>query len=184
MVMMSMDKKLLFFLLRSRRSVDTGLSLLEVLVATMVVFFTIMGALNGVLYAAVFQIKAERQAQASFWIQQDLEQVKSLAASTTTPPSYASTCTGSPNSCCTTTISGTTVTGGFANALRTSSSLPSTTTPKTFVGKSYTMTRTASVTASNPQVLTLTYSVSNASDTSPLATLYTEVIPAAALSCP
>jgi type II secretory pathway pseudopilin PulG len=163
--------------------------MLEVLVAMMVVFLTFMTSLNGLLYATLFQVKAERQAQATYWIQQDVEQIKSLAASTTTPPIYASSCTGT--TCCTTTISGGTVTGGFANALRTSSLLPSlaiTTpanpnNPKPFLGKDYTMTRTPSVSPTNPQVLRITYTVRNSSDTSDLATLYTEILPAAALSC-
>jgi Tfp pilus assembly protein PilV len=159
--------------------------MLEVLVAMMVVFLTFMTSLNGLLYAAMFQVKGDRQAQAVYWIQQDVEQIKSLAASTASPPAYttAATCTtATPSSCCTTTVSSGTVTGGFANALRTSSSLP-TLASKTFFGKDYTMTRTPSVSSTNPQVLIINYTVRNASDTSDLATLYTEILPAAALSC-
>jgi Tfp pilus assembly protein PilV len=184
----SMRLKLILLLCRSPVP-DSGLSMLEVLVAMMVVFLTFMTSLNGLLYAAMFQVKGDRQAKAVYWIQQDVEQIKSLAASTTTPPTYASSCTGT--TCCTTTISGGTVTGGFANALRTSSLLPSlaiTTpanpnNPKTFFGKDYTMTRTFNVSSTNPQVLNITYTVRNASDTSNLATIYTEILPAAALSC-
>jgi Tfp pilus assembly protein PilV len=192
----SMDHKFLLFLCRSRSlPPDSGLSMLEVLVAMMVVFLTFMTSLNGLLYAAMFQVKGDRQAKAVYWIQQDVEQIKSIAASTTNPPIYANgntqTCTGTPNSCCTTTISGSTVTGGFANALRVSTLLPSLTittpanpnNPKPFFGKDYTMTRTPSVSPTNPQVLRITYTVRNSSDTSDLATLYTEILPAAALSC-
>ena len=195
-----MRQKFLLYLCRSRSlAPDSGLSMLEVLVAMMVVFLTFMTSLNGLLYATLFQVKAEKQAKAVYWIQQDLEQVKSIAASTgatanSFAPSYASSCTGTSaasNSCCTTTVSGSTVTGGFANALNSSSLLPSLTittppnpnNPKKFFGKDYTMTRTPGVSPTKPQVLQLTYIVRNASDTSDLATLYTEILPAAALSC-
>lgn len=191
----SMRLKLILFLCRSRSPVpDSGLSMLEVLVAMMVVFLTFMTSLNGLLYATMFQVKADRQAKAVYWIQQDVEQIKSIAASTGTAansfaPSYASSCTGTSaasNSCCTATV-----TSGFAYVLSTSSSLPSLTitspanpnNPKTFFGKDYTMTRTAIPSSTNPKILTITYTVRNASDTSDLATLYTEILPAAALSC-
>jgi Tfp pilus assembly protein PilV len=192
----SMRLKLILFLCRSRSPVpDSGLSMLEVLVAMMVVFLTFMTSLNGLLYAAMFQVKADRQANAVYWIQQDVEQIKSIAASTTNPPIYANgntqTCNNTTSNCCTTTVLSGTVTGGFANALRLSTLLPSLTittpanpnNPKTFFGKDYTMTRTFSVSSTKPQVLNISYTVRNASDTSNLATLYTEILPAAALNC-
>jgi len=165
--------------------------MLEVLVAMMVVFLTFMTSLNGLLYAAMFQVKADRQAQAVYWIQQDVEKIKSIAASapTTSPfaPSYASACTGTSaasNSCCATTVSSGNVTGGFANALRTSSSLPPLTS-QTFFGKDYVMLRGfPAISPTSPQILKITYTVREASDsTKVLATLYTEVLPAASLSC-
>ncbi|MEB3311327.1 MAG: hypothetical protein VKJ02_13960 [Snowella sp.] len=184
-----MDKKLLLLLLRSRRSTNQGLSLLEVLVATMVVFFTLMGALQGMLYAAIFQVKAERQAQASFWIQQDLEQVKASAATYTD----TSGCSGS------------TIATNFNSSANMPAVIGSNTTPiqnpKKLLGKDY---RLARIPTPSDNILRLEYRVGEnyvpgsgqtdadsdliADDTpqktSIVATLYTEVIPAAALSCP
>lgn len=213
-----MDKKLLLLFLRSRRSADTGLSLLEVLVATMVVFFTIMGALNGVLYAAIFQIKAERQAQASFWIQQDLEQVKAIAATLPTnnaqcTPTFTTSYAGnlqttlaSNTAITATSPTAVSVTGPPAGRTQTQivrTSEPSTTfttnTTRAILGREYRLARVTEGYDSSPQVLRLTYRVGLPTDstsdtdriqddttnnTSTLATLYTEIIPAAALSCP
>ena len=159
----SMRLKLILFLCRSRSPVpDSGLSMLEVLVAMMVVFLTFMTSLNGLLYAAMFQVKADRQAKAVYWIQQDVENVKSAAANYTTP-----TTNGCTNS---------TIVADFRD-----SDLPAVgTSTQTLFGKDYTIFRTPTTSAN---VLQITYTVRNASDTSDLATLYTEILPAAALGC-
>lgn len=190
----SMGLKLILFLSRSRSPVpDSGLSMLEVLVAMMVVFLTFMTSLNGLLYATMFQVKAEKQAQAVYWIQQDLERVKSLAASASTaaiytaPPSGITACSGvgSANTC----VSGvTTYNNGFARRLEGNLDGSSTGTDvvaKTdnLLGKSYNLIRNASGDDANPQVLKITYTVREANDsTKVLATLYTEILPSAALS--
>jgi hypothetical protein len=161
-----MRQKFLLYLCRSRSPVsDSGFSMLEVLVAMMVVFLTFMTSLNGLLYAAMFQVKAERQAQATYWIQQDLENVKSIAAAQATNTAK-----------CTSVFS-----TSYAGALRTTLGATTTQT-KPLVNTSYTLTRDTNVTDTNPQILTITYKVSNSSDIT-LATLYTEVIPPKALSC-
>lgn len=163
----SMGLKLILFLCRSRSPVpDSGLSMLEVLVAMMVVFLTFMTSLNGLLYAAMFQVKADRQAKAVYWIQQDLENVRSLAAAQATDSTK-----------CTTVFS-----TSYAGALETTVDAI---TPgsKTFFGKDYTMTRITGGANTNAQILTISYTVSNASDTSSLATLYAEIIPPQALNC-
>ncbi|PZV26364.1 MAG: prepilin-type cleavage/methylation domain-containing protein [Snowella sp.] len=164
----SMDHKFLLFLCRSRSlPPDSGLSMLEVLVAMMVVFFTMMGALNGLLYATLFQVKAERQAQATYWIQQDLENVKSLAAAQATNTAL-----------CTSAFS-----TSYAGALKTTvdAITPSTSNP---LLTRYSMIRTTAGTNTNPQILTISYTVRETSDTTKvLATLYTEVMPPQALSC-
>jgi Tfp pilus assembly protein PilV len=161
-----MYQKFLLFLCRSRSPIpDSGFSMLEVLVAMMVVFLTFMTALNGLLYATLFQVKAEKQAQATYWIQQDLENVKSIAAAQ-----------GTNTAQCTSVFA-----NSYAGALQTTLGATTTQT-KPLVNTSYTLTRATSGTNTNPQILTITYTVSNSSDIS-LATLYTEVIPPKALSC-
>ena len=190
----SMRLKLFLFLCRSRSpGSDSGLSMLEVMVAMMVVFLTFMTSLNGLLYAAMFQVKADRQAKAVYWIQQDVERVKSLAASASTstiytsPPSGITACSGTGNA--NTCFAGvTTYNNGFARRLEgnldgSSSGTNITVGTQEFFGKSYQMIRNATGTNTNPQVLTITYTVREADDTTKvLATLYTEILPAAALS--
>jgi Tfp pilus assembly protein PilV len=190
----SMRLKLFLFLCRSRSPVpNSGLSMLEVLVAMMVVFLTFMTSLNGLLYAAMFQVKADRQAKAVYWIQQDVERVKSLAASASTstiytsPPSGITACSGTGNA--NTCFAGvTTYNNGFARRLEgnldgSSSGTNITVGTQEFFGKSYQMIRNATGTNTNPQVLTITYTVREADDTTKvLATLYTEILPAAALN--
>ena len=189
-----MRQKFLLYLCRSRSPVpDSGLSMLEVLVAMMVVFLTFMTSLNGLLYAAMFQVKADRQAKAVYWIQQDVERVKSLAASASTstiytsPPSGITACSGTGNA--NTCFAGvTTYNNGFARRLEgnldgSSSGTNITVGTQEFFGKSYQMVRNATGTDTNPQVLTINYTVREADDTTKvLATLYTEILPAAALS--
>ncbi|MGA1622646.1 MAG: type IV pilus modification PilV family protein, partial [Synechocystis sp.] len=53
----------------------------EVLVALMMSFLFLTGTLNAMVVSAIFQVKAERQAQASYWIQENLEEVRATAAS-------------------------------------------------------------------------------------------------------
>jgi Tfp pilus assembly protein PilV len=172
--------------------------MLEVLVAMMVVFLTFMTSLNGLLYATLFQVKAEKQAQAVYWIQQDLERVKSLAASASTaaiytaPPSGITACsgTGSENTCFKDVTSGASgsYNKGFARRLEGNLDGSSTGTDvvaKTdkLLGKFYNLIRNASGDDANPQVLKITYTVREQDDPNKiLATLYTEVLPSAALS--
>ena len=160
----SMRLKLILLLCRSRSpGADSGLSMLEVLVAMMVVFLTFMTSLNGLLYATLFQVKAERQAKAVYWIQQDVENVKSAAANYTTNTG----CTTNPKT---------------VGSLFSSTSMPAvSSSTQTLLGKSYTLNRTPTP---NVNVLQITYTVRETSDsTKVLATLYTEILPAAALSC-
>jgi len=66
-------------LLRKRSSAHQGFSMAEVLVAIMSATAFLLGSLQAMAINAVLQAKAERQAQASFWIQEDLETVKAAA---------------------------------------------------------------------------------------------------------
>lgn len=148
-------------LLRGRPS--GGFTMLEVLVALMISFAFLMGTMNAMVIAAVMQVKAERQAQALYWIQQDLETVKASSAT------FSGTC-GSMGS-------------GLASSLGTIS--PAT---KNLVNKSYVIERTPS---SSGNVLQLSYRVGENNGSGAIATttnavvasLYTEVLPTAALSC-
>ena len=75
----SLAARLSLLLLRGGPS--QGFTMLEVLVALMISFAFLMGTMNAMVIAAVMQVKAERQAQALYWIQQDVESVRAAAAS-------------------------------------------------------------------------------------------------------
>ena len=174
-----MKKKAQFLLFKELLLTSTfpaqGFTMLEVLAALMMSFAFLMGALNGIVITAWMQVKAERQAQANYWIQQDLENIQSAAANQTT------------NTAQCTSVFNTSYAGALRNTLLGSTSTAasaSQTFSKSLVNKSYTLTRTMGGSNSSPQILTLQYTVRNASDTSDLATLYTEVIPPKAMACP
>ena len=134
--------------------------MLEVLVAMMVVFLTFMTSLNGLLYATLFQVKAEKQAKAVYWIQQDVENVKSAAANYTDPSGCSTSTVGTLFSATVTVV---------------------TTATKDLFGKNYTIVRDPVPSAN---ILQITYRVRETSDANNvLATLYTEILPAAALDC-
>ncbi len=151
--------------------------MLEVLAALMISFAFLMGTLNALAITALMQVKAERQAQATYWIQQDLENIRSRASNSS--DTAFSTCTGSPNSCCATTFA-----ASYAGKLQTALGATYTTSKNIVGNKSYTLSRISAGSNTNPQILQLTYSVYETGDTNrTLATLYTELIPPAALSC-
>ncbi|MBJ7898931.1 MAG: type II secretion system protein [Cyanobacteria bacterium RI_101] len=159
----------LFLLTRRRRQ---GFSMLEVLVALFAAFFFLMGTMNAMVVAAVMQVKAERQAQGLYLIQQDLEAIRARAAD----PSLGATtmCTAS------------TFSAGYGGALKTVVDAISKPTPQGLLSlpnKVYTLTRTTGGSDTNPSILTLSYTVSHPNDSEPIATLYTEVLPNVALSC-
>jgi prepilin-type N-terminal cleavage/methylation domain-containing protein len=157
-----------------RRSAQQGFTMFEVLIALMISFLFLTGTLNAMVMATVMRVRAERQAQAGYWIKEDLERVRSDAAAF----SDTSNCTNTPpNVGVDYAVSGT-----MAAADGIPSMVAST---KTILGRNATMTRQV---AANGNVISLTYTVRNTeiTDTNKniLASLYTEVLPAAALSCP
>jgi type II secretory pathway pseudopilin PulG len=75
--------KLWLFLLKKSASKNKGFSLFEVLVSILVTSAFIMGTLQAMAINAFLQVKAERESQANFWIQEDMEQIQAVAASAT-----------------------------------------------------------------------------------------------------
>ena len=77
-----MNKLLLNLILyQSKPKNDQGFSLFEVCIAILVSSAFLMGTLQAMTINAVLQIRAERQAQANFLIQQDVERIQALASS-------------------------------------------------------------------------------------------------------
>jgi prepilin-type N-terminal cleavage/methylation domain-containing protein len=161
------------------RSAQQGFTMFEVLIALMISFLFLTGTLNAMVMATVMRVRAERQAQAGYWIKEDLEQVRALAASYTVK-------TGCPTG----------VGAAFRDANNstdadlTNNGLASLPTPgnRTILGRTASLTRDPNA---SDNVLGLTYTVRNTEITNTtaepnknvIATLYTEVLPAAALSC-
>ena len=79
---MNKQKRLLFELIlrQSKGKNNEGFSLFEVLVAILVSSAFLMGTLQAMTINAVLQVKAEREAQANFWIQEDLDTVYAAAS--------------------------------------------------------------------------------------------------------
>lgn len=149
-----------------------GLTMLEVLVAMLIAFAFLTATLNAMVISAAMQVKAERQAQGTYWIQQNLETIQAQAGAQATDATK-----------CTSAFS-TSYAGALQNTLTSSTATSATTTTtRTLLGRTYTMTRTTGGSNTNPQILTVNYTVSNADDPTTLASLYTEIIPPKALAC-
>jgi hypothetical protein len=140
------------------------------------------GTLNAMVVATIFQVKAERQAQASDWIQEDLEEVRAVAAN------YTET-TGCPSE-----IGEEFNVGEEFNKSPLglgSLSITGTDGEKELAGKTYRIAREPNETNNISKITYRVYEDLNSNDEYDSATeektiiaqLYTEVLPAAALDC-
>ncbi|CCQ50991.1 hypothetical protein WH8501_25735 [Crocosphaera watsonii WH 8501] len=76
-----MNKPLLFLILnRSKQRINKGFSLFEVSLSILISSAFLMGTLQAMTINAVLQVKSERQAQANFLIQQDIEIIQATAS--------------------------------------------------------------------------------------------------------
>lgn len=155
---------------------DEGFTLFEVLVSILVVTIFLAVAMQALLLATFFKVRAEQRNEAANWIQRDLENVKNQAKEyekNTFP--YSIKC------------SATTSNDGFAASFLSSiGGTPTIDEPRVLGGKNFILNRTADyATSSDPfKLLKLEYSVSPQGGGSAIATLSTEVIPDASLKCP
>lgn len=158
---------------------EQGFTLAEVLVSMMItsIFFAV--AMQAVVIAAILKARAEQYDEAVTWIQEDLELVIRQASEYDPAPSRCNAPTSA---------------GGLAAGLLNDSEdllggiggTPETDGPRTLGGTPFIRTRTADyATSADPfKLLKLTYTVAPKSGGSAIATVSTEVIPAAALKCP
>lgn len=184
----------------SSQSDQSGFTMFEVLIAIMVTTFFVLAALQAMAINAVFKVRAEQSAQANFWIQEDLEEVRSIAADKTNGvPVNSAKCTA------------TTMANGYAGDLKkalddfddsnstddgdgTSNSLYDVNTvddrqlpaasSRQLVYQTFTLARTYTTDNTAPQVLKINYTVTNSSTNEQIANLYAEVIPSASFDCP
>jgi hypothetical protein len=177
-------------------SSESGFSMLEVIIAILTITAFLTGTLQLMAVNALYKVRAERQAKAYFWIQEDFENVKALAStldvqSTPANPNVsADVCTN--------------INQGYATALRrqlTATPLP---TPipteqlvatRTIVAKNYSLVRTFNIAnqEDNPHRLRIEYEVRLAdaktandypNQENVIAKSYVEVIPDASFKCP
>ena len=170
--------------------------MLEVIIAILTITAFLTGTLQLMAVNALYKVRAERQAKANFWIQEDFESVKALASSLDVNSSPANpnvsrdVCTG---------------TEGYATALRrqlTNTPIPTTLPTSTdqevetrpIVVKNYSLYRTFDITnqSANPHRLRIDYRV-EATDKNykdypnqenVIAESSVEVIPNASFKCP
>jgi len=73
-------QKIQLGLLKQFSGQDQGFSLAEVLIAILIASTFLLGALQAFALQAVMKVRAEREAQATFWIQKDIESIQAAAA--------------------------------------------------------------------------------------------------------
>lgn len=145
---------------------EQGFTLTEVLVAILITTVFVATAMQAIVIAAVMKAKARQYAEATTWIQQDLESVKYRATEGPSPnqlPYDSSKC------------------DSYGTYLQENLPTLSDDGSKTISGKSFTLSRS---TTPNSNVLQLTYTVTPQGGSDSIANLYTEVIPDAAFKCP
>ncbi|REJ40206.1 MAG: type 4 pilin [Microcystis flos-aquae TF09] len=141
--------------------------MLEVMIAILTITAFSIGTLQFMAFTALYKVRAERQAQANFWIQEDFEDVKYLASSLAFDEKW---CTGEE---------------GYATALRgqlTATPIPD----QTIVGKNYSLSRTFpdddEAQSAYPHRLRIDYQVQN-QENDVIARSSVEVIPDASFKC-
>lgn len=158
---------------------EQGFTLVEVLIAILITTLFVAVSMQAMVFAAVFKARAQQSAEATTWIQEDLEKVRFEASQ------YKDT----------TECAATSANNGYADGLRDEimdSDLTGTNTFSTNerfrTGKLFRMRRTTTPLNTSPyNLLQINYEVSpiisSTTVGSPIAKFYTEVIPDAALQC-
>lgn len=147
---------------------QSGFTIIEILVGIIMATIFVLITSQAIAISAVFRVRAQREAEAVNWIQEDLENIKFASLGNLTA-----------------TCDATTTTAGYGQTLinNVTANYPLTSS-RTLLNKSYSMSRTLAVYNSAPfRLMTVSYSVSDPESGKVISTLYTEVIPDAALNC-
>jgi prepilin-type N-terminal cleavage/methylation domain-containing protein len=152
---------------------NRGFTLVEVLVGILVMAAFTGTAMQAIVSATAFKVKAEELSEATVWMQEDLELVRYQASKVAV---VTDKCSASD------------LNSGYAKQLKDDidSLSPASVLKTSAIGKRpYTLTRTADPKTEPPyNVLALQYDVTRQGESVPIAQLYSEVIPDAFLSCP
>jgi type II secretory pathway pseudopilin PulG len=177
----------MYRLFKGQQKADRGFSLVEVMLGMLLIMAFLGVAMQGMVASTAIKIKSQDRGEATAWIQEDLDFIRSQSNSLDLS---GTTYTADKPRCSVTSES-----TGYADKLRDTirgSNVTSNTdaaNTQTFNRSSslnarpFTMTRVMSVTNAVPYTtLNVTYTVINSSNTI-LAQSYGEVIPVAAMSC-
>jgi len=153
---------------------ESGFTLMEVLVASLVVVFFVVGSLQALALSVAIRVKAQARQRADQLIQEDIEAVRHVAENMVANQSLCS-------------ANG--FAGGYAQALSADAAFPASTSTKRLFednanSRQYQLTRTIDTTNSSNTILKLSYSVSEVGNNTEITTDYIEVIPNAATLCP
>ena len=183
-----MPKILTKLLLKQPKS-ESGFTLMEVLVASLMVFIFVVGSMQALALSVAIRIKAQERQRADQLIQEDIEAVRFAAENL---PENISLCSANGH------------TGSYAESLKTNIAYPDDNPPTKLLfkdkqnGKKYRLDRfikppatdekQPDLPASTNSVLKIKYEVRESvtpDDSDPvIATDYIEVIPNAATQCP
>jgi prepilin-type N-terminal cleavage/methylation domain-containing protein len=158
---------------------SNGFSLVEVLVALLITTIFIAITMQMFVSAAFFRSKSDQYNQSFNWIQADYEEVFTKASEYENDVEPAS-------ALCSATIPDNGLAASFlADATRGLGGATGTLGPKTFAGKSFMLTRTASyANSSNPyKLLKLNYVVTPTDGSPAIANINTEVVIYAGFKC-
>ena len=156
---------------------ESGFSLIELLVATLVVTFFFILALEAMVLATLGQIRAREDAQATLEIQENLESVRAFAASyEPNPANFLDLCAN---------VGGVSLADDMLTQIQANSALdvPSSVT-LTASNKSYSFQRNFTTSNTEPNLVSVRYEIDDGSNSRVLAELFTEVIPDVAVDCP
>ena len=156
---------------------EAGFSLIELLVATLVVTFFFIFSLEAMVLATLGQIRAREDAQATLEIQENLESIRAFAASyEPNPANFSNLCAN---------VGGVSLADDMLSQIQANSDLdvPSSVT-LTASNKDYAFQRTFATSIAEPNLVSVRYEINDGSDSRILAELFTEVIPDVAVDCP
>lgn len=166
-----------------KKSLESGFTLLEVLVGVLIITFFVLGSMQALVLGTSLRVDAQAKQRADQLIQEDVEEVKYGALNLAANHSFCTATAVDSSGDDDVTID------SFAESLYYS--LPPVPTPKNLIADnlnspSYTLTRTINETISTPKRLRIDYTVtaSNNREVESNTNNYVEVIPNVATKCP
>jgi type II secretory pathway pseudopilin PulG len=176
-----------FKLFNGRQKATQGFSLSEVMLGILLTMGFLGVAMQGMVASTAIKVRAQDRGEATAWIQEDLEFIRSQANSL----DLSGTTYTADKPRCSATSESTGYADKLRDTVRTLNVTSNTDTNNTQTidrssalnNRPFTMTRVLNVTNTTPYTtLSITYTVRNASNTI-LAQSYGEVVPIAAMAC-